>query len=120
MLFEGGTMHNTGTVQMRLQNKLKENCGREVEVMLKLHLILPNAEKKKPSSREVTTDNYQECFSLMKESALFEFEALNIGHDIVADEELIQQDLGKFSVSILFAHCLLILCTSLVLLVMLW
>ena len=62
--------------------------------MLKLHLILPNAKKKKPSSREVTTDNYQECFSLMKESALFEFGALNIGHDLIADEELIQQDLG--------------------------
>ena len=63
---------------------------------LKLHLILPNVVKKNPSSREVTTDNYQECFSLMRESALFEFEALNIGHNMVADEECIQQDLGKF------------------------
>ena len=62
---------------------------------LKLHLILPNAEKKNPSSREVTTDNYQECFSLMKETALFEFGALNIGHHMVVDEESIQQDLGK-------------------------
>ena len=82
-------------IQKQLQNKFKEKCGREIEVMLKLHLILPNAEKKKPSSREVATDNYQECFSLMKESALFEFGALNIGHDLIADEELIQQDLGK-------------------------
>ena len=61
-------------------------------MILKLHLILPNAEKKNPSSREVTADNYQECFSLIKESALFEFEALNIGNDI---EESMQQNLGK-------------------------
>ena len=63
-------------------------------MVLKLHLVLPNAEKKNPGSREVTTNNYQECFSLMKESALFEFGALNIGH-MVADEESIHQDLGK-------------------------
>ena len=64
-------------------------------MVLKLHLVLPNAEKKNPGSREVTTNNYQECFSLMKESALFEFGALNIGSGhVVADEESIQQDLG--------------------------
>ena len=99
MLFEVGTIYDTGTVKELLQNKFKGKCGREVEVMLKLHLILPNAEKKNPSSREVTTDNYQECFSLIKESALFEFEALNIGHDI---EESMQQNLGKFSVTLFF------------------
>ena len=63
--------------------------------MLKLHLILPNAAKKNPSSREVTTDNFQECFSLMKETALFEFGALRFGH-MVADEESIQQGLGIY------------------------
>ena len=87
---------NTGTIQKRLRNKFKEKCGQEfeIEVMLELHLILPNTAKKNPSSREVTADNYRECFSLMKESALFEFGALNIGH-MVADEESIHQDLGK-------------------------
>ena len=70
--------------------------------MLKLHLILPNAEKKNPSSREVTTNNYQECFSLMKESALFEFKELNLGRGhVVADEESIQQDLGIIIISLL-------------------
>ena len=86
-------MFNTGTIQKRLRNKFKEKCGQDIEVMLKLHLILPNAVKKDPRSREVTTDNFQECFSLMKETALFEFGALNI---MVADEESIQQDLGTY------------------------
>ena len=88
-------------IQKRLRDKFKEKCGREIEVMLKLHLILPNAAKKNPSSREVTTDNYQECFSLLKESALFEFGALNIGH-MVADEESIQQVLGKLLSTVCF------------------
>ena len=57
--------------------------------MLKLHLILPNAEKKSPVSREVTEDNYQECVSLLRESALFDFESLNITHDLF--EERTQQ-----------------------------
>ena len=48
---------------------------------LKLHLILPNAEKKSPVSQEVTTDNYHECFSVIRESALFEFGALSIAQD---------------------------------------
>ena len=53
---------------------------------LKLHLIMPNADKKCPVSREVTTINYQECFSLIKESAMFEFRAFNIAHEIVTGE----------------------------------
>ena len=53
---------------------------------LKLHLIMPNAEKKNPVSREVTTANYRECFSLIRESALFEFGAFKIAHDIVIQE----------------------------------
>ena len=48
---------------------------------VKLYLIMPNAEKKSPVSREVTTDNYKECFSIIRESALFEFQALGIAHD---------------------------------------
>ena len=64
---------------------------------VKLHLIMPNTEQKKsPVSREVTTDdNYQECFSLIRESALFEFGAFNIAHDDAGIEETIQQELSK-------------------------
>ena len=53
---------------------------------VKLHLIMPNTQKKSPVSREVTTANYHECFSLIRESALFEFESLNIAHDIIVEE----------------------------------
>ena len=56
--------------------KFKEKTDQRVELMLKLHLILPNAEKKNPVSREVTEDNYQECVSLLRDSALFDFESL--------------------------------------------
>ena len=48
---------------------------------VKLHLIMP---RKSPVSREVTTDNYRECFSLIRES----------GHNIVI-KEIIEQMLGK-------------------------
>ena len=47
---------------------------------------MPNAEKKNPVSREVTTANYRECFSLIRESALFEFRAFNIVHSDDADD----------------------------------
>ena len=40
--------------------------------------------KKSPVSREVTTDNYRECFFLIRES----------GHNIVI-KEIIEQMLGK-------------------------
>ena len=60
---------------------------------LKLHLIMPNAEKKNPVSREVTTDNYRDCFSLIRESALFEFKAFHIAHGVFT-EEAIQQVLA--------------------------
>ena len=76
---------------MRLQErfKLKENLHRpeqDIDVILKLHLVLPNAEKKSVVSRLVTTDNYEECFTLIRESALFEFQCLNIAHDAVFEE----------------------------------
>ena len=66
-------------------------------MIVKLHLILPNAERKKnPVSREVTTANYRECFSLIRESALFEFGAFNIAHDDAADiEEITEEELSK-------------------------
>ena len=48
---------------------------------------MPNAGRRKsPVSREVTIANYQECFSLIRESALFEFGAFNIAHDIVIQD----------------------------------
>ena len=66
---------------------------------VKLHLIMPNTEQKKsPVSREVTTANYRECFSLIRESAVFEFGAFNIAHyagiedTTCIQQELIQQD----------------------------
>ena len=62
---------------------------------VKLHLIMPNTEKKSPVSREVTTANYRECFSLVRESALFQFGAFNIAHDDAGIEETIQQELSK-------------------------
>ena len=49
----------------RFQQQLKKKThDRTVDVTVKLHLIMPNAEKKSPVSREVTTVNYRECFSL--------------------------------------------------------
>ena len=63
---------------------------------VKLHLIMPNTEQKKsPVSREVTTANYRECFSLIRESVLFEFGAFNIAHDDAGIEDTIQQELSK-------------------------
>ena len=47
---------------------------------------MPNAEKKNPISREITTANYQECFSLIRESALFKFRAYDIAHDNTHDD----------------------------------
>ena len=51
---------------------------------------MPNAEKRSPQSREVTIDNCGECLSLIRESALFEFKAFDIGH--VTYESQIQQE----------------------------
>ena len=63
---------------------------------VKLHLILPNAEQQKsPVSREVTTANYRECFSLIRESALFEFGAFKIAHDDADIEETTERMLSK-------------------------
>ena len=58
---------------------------------------MPNAEKKNPVSREVTEDNYQECVSLMRESALFDFESLmNISHmHNITEEETKQEKFSK-------------------------
>ena len=85
----------TGAVQTRLQDrlKLKENLHspeQDIDVILKLHMVLPNAEKKSVASREVNTDNYKECFTLIRESALFEFQSLT-AHDVF--EETTQPDL---------------------------
>ena len=62
---------------------------------VKLHLIMPNAEKKSPVSREVTTANYRECFSLIRESALFEFATLQFMHDVGIEETIIETMFGK-------------------------
>ena len=56
---------------------------------------MPNAEKKSPVSREVTTDNYRECFSLIRESALFEFATLQFMHDVGIEETIIETMFGK-------------------------
>ena len=88
----------TGVFQFRLQDRLKGtffSSEHEVKVTLKLHLIMPNAERKQsPVSRDVTTANYRECFSLIRESALFEFAALNITHDDDGIGETVQQELS--------------------------
>ena len=85
-------------IQNRLKDKFKEKVYQEVELMIKLHLILPNAEKKRPVTREVTEVNYQECASLLRESALFDFESLNIAHDVLFDLEAQQQEFSKILV----------------------
>ena len=76
-------------LQKRLYKRLKPNFspGQELEVTVKLHLIMPNADKKDPQFREVTLDNYQECFSLLRESALFEFGAFDLSHPISLEEQ---------------------------------
>ena len=48
---------------------------------------MPNAEKKNPISREFTTANYRECFSLIRESALFEFGAFNIAEQVLSKDD---------------------------------
>ena len=82
---------HAGVIQSRLRSQLERNLfGSEheiEEVNIKLHLIMGKAEKKNPVSREVTTTNYRECFSLIRESALFEFRAFNIAHDNADDIE---------------------------------
>ena len=55
---------------------------------MKLHLIMPNTDKKDPQFREVTTDNYLECFSLLRESALFEFGVIDLTHPMSGNQEL--------------------------------
>ena len=75
--------------------KRKIYGSQEVEVTAKLHLIMPNAEKKSPVSREVTTANYRECFSLIRESALFEFATLQFMHDVGIEETIIETMFGK-------------------------
>ena len=87
----------TGNICKKFQQQLKKYMyGHKVDVTVKLHLIMPNTERKKsPVSREVTTANYRECLSLIRESALFEFGAFNIAHDDTGIEETIQQELGK-------------------------
>ena len=93
---------------MRLQDrlKLKENLHgpeQDVDVILKLHLVLPNAERRSVASREVTSDNYKECFTLIRESAVFEFQSLNIAHDAVS-EETTQPDLIGICTCMLYIH----------------
>ena len=90
----------TGKFCNRFEQHLKRKIlGHKVDTNIKLHLIMPNAEKKNPVSREVTTDNYRECFSLIRESALFEFGAFNITHDDDDGvEETTQQELSTTNV----------------------
>lgn len=82
----------TGEVQKQLQErliKLKANLyssERDIDVILKLLLVLPNVEAKCVAFKEVTTDNYKECFTLIRDSALFEFQSHNIAHDSVSKE----------------------------------
>ena len=93
----------TGNFRKRFQQQLKGKIhGHQVEVTVKLHLIMTNAEKKSVlyPCREVTTANYRECFSLIRESALFEFGAFNIAHDDAGIEATIQQELSKKCCSI--------------------
>ena len=91
-------MISVGVIQSRLQDRLGRNffgSVHEIVVTVKLHLIMPNAEKKSPVSREVTTANYRECFSLIRESALFHFGAFNIAHDDTGIEGTIEVKLGN-------------------------
>ena len=95
----------TGNFRKRFQQQLKGKIhGHKVDVTVKLHLIMSNAERKKsPVSREVTTANYRECFSLVKESALFEFGAINITHDDAAGiEETTEQELSKLDYNVYY------------------
>ena len=71
-------------MQQRFEKKIK-NASLKVDVAVKLHLIMPNAEKRTPVSRQITIDNYEEGFTLIRDSAVFEFGVFNIA------EECIQQ-----------------------------
>ena len=86
-------MLNTGLLQRQLlsqlQNRLEQNLYESqqmVEATVKLYLIMPNTEKKSPVAREVTINNYQECFYLFRDSGLFEFGVFNMSSDEVDKE----------------------------------
>ena len=83
------------------------DLDQELEVTVKLHLIIPNADKKDSQFREVTSDNYQECFSLLSDSALFEFGALDLTHPISPDEESGRQVLSKKLRTVFHLSCCL-------------
>ena len=98
-------------LQKRLGKRLKLlSRGQNVDVMVKLHLIMPNASKKDALIREVTTANHQECFSLLKESGLFEFRDLDLAHPVPPHEDSTKDELSKemglfiirFMLSVLF------------------
>ena len=86
-----------GKAPSRLHDQLESKLfpGLQLEVTLKLHLIMPNADKKDPQLREVTSGNYKECFTLIRESALFEFGVLDLTHPIPPDEDSGRRELGK-------------------------
>ena len=118
-MYTADNSHNIpGEIQARLQDQLERNIfdsKQKAEVTLKLHMIMPNADKKFPVSREVTTINYQECFSLIKESAMFEFRAFNIAHEIVT-EETSQQELVFGEKDVFLTHssctCMFYICSG--------
>ena len=90
--------HNiTGVVDRTLRSLLEAELfpGQELEVTVKLHLIMPRADKEDSQLTEVTLDNYQECFPLLRKSALFEFGALDLIHSTPPDEETDRQELSN-------------------------
>ena len=74
--------------------------GQELEVTVKLHLIMPNADKKDPQFREVTLDNYEGFFTIIKESAL------DLTHSIPPNEETDREELGNDKLSNYFTEWL--------------
>ena len=79
------TITYTGDFCRRFQQQLKgEIHSHEVDVTVncKLRLIMP---KMSLVSREVTTANYRECFSLIRESS----------HDLVITETIERMLIGK-------------------------
>ena len=78
-----------GELQKCLQDSLSQNLspGLEVKVAAKLYLVMPFASRQNSlvtsSLREVNAINYRDCFSILRESAVFDFRAFKLTSSMV-------------------------------------
>ena len=72
-----------------MQDNLRQNLcqGQEIEVVAKLYLVVPFASRQDSlvtsSLREVNSVNCKDCFSVLRESAVFDFRAFKLTSSMV-------------------------------------